>query len=247
MKKLPTQFYFCLLTLLAGVQLSAQQSVTGSLPNWEYGSGNVFTGLMTPTKVGSLDDKGNFDMSLKPDYLSEVKEQIARENADDSRKWKSALMTLAKAYNCYTETVEVVNGDQPFTSLSTMGFFMLGNMEEKERFGDMMPATSKEFAQAFHNLGSYNFKEGYSLDWYFVEKEASVKGTCSMDSYAVNQEEMYTHTVHYDLDFKPGWNLVKYEIEEVFTDRDGKTYIKSDRYSIIPEIPSEIEFHFFPK
>lgn len=224
-----------------------QQSVTGSLPNWDYGSGNVFTGLMKPTVLGSVDDKGNFEIPLKPDYLTEVKEQIARENADESNKWKSSLMTLEKTYNCYAETVEVVNGEQHFTGLSTMGFFMLGNEEKQQYFGDLMPASSFEFVKALRDPGSYTYKEGYNLDWYYLDEAASVKGTCSMESVALTMDETYMHTVHYDLDFKPGWNLVKYEVEELFTDREGHTYIKSDRYSILPEFPADAEFHFFPK
>jgi len=247
MKKPPTQILLALLILFTGVQLNAQQSVTWSLPDWEYGSGTIFTGLMKPTAVGTVDESGNAEVPLKSDYLSEVKEQVARENADDSNKWKSALLTLDKFYNCHTETVEIVNGDQPFTGLSTMGFFMLGNMEKEQYFGDVMPASSMEFAEALRNPGSYSYKEGYNLDWYYLDEEASIKGTCTMESVAVTMDETYMHTSNYDLDFKPGWNLVKYEIQELFTDREGNTYIKNDRYSILPEIPAEVGFQFFPK
>ncbi|MDM9630043.1 hypothetical protein [Robiginitalea aurantiaca] len=232
--------------IISGGILVAQEAITGSIPNWDNGSGSVFTGMITPTIVGTIDDKGALEIILKPDFLSEVKQQMEAENADESNKWKSSMMTLEKAYTCNGGTVEVVNGDQHFTSLSTMGFFILGSMEKQKRYGDMMPASSLEFVTAFRKLGSYIFKEGYSLDWYYVDEAGSVKGTCIVNSGTLSGE-MYERTAEYDLDFKKGWNLVKYEVQKVFADKDGKTYIEKDHYSTISEMPPGVEFVFVPE
>lgn len=240
------KFTTLLLAQIFSFALVAQGSFEGTIPDWDRGSGDVFTGLMTPSIIGTIDDKGTFKVPLKPDYLNEVQKQMEAENADESRKWKSSLMTLEEAYNCYEGTVEVSNGDQPFTSLSVMGFFMLASWEKQERFGDMMPASSAEFVAAFRDPGSYTFKEGYSLDWYYVDEAGSVKGTCTLNSGTLSGA-MYDRTVHYDLDLKKGWNLVKYEVEKVFADTDGKTYIEKDHYTTIAEWPSGVEFVFIPE
>ena len=231
---------------LFGCAVFAQGSIDGTLADWTYGSAEVYTGLMTPMNVGSINDAGSFEILLKPDYLAEIQKQMEEENSDPDRKWSSSMMTIAESFNCYSDGVSFENGDQPLSSLSTMGFFMLASMEKQQRFGDMMPASSQEFVAAFRNLGSYTFKEGYSLDWYYVDEAAGVKGSCTVNSGTLSGE-MYDRTVHYDLDFKKGWNLVKYEVAKIFTDKDGKTYIENDHYTTISELPSDLKFVFIPE
>ena len=238
-------FFVTALVFSLGI-LQAQQTVKGNISNWDKGSGSIITGMVTPNIVGTIDDKGALEIALQPDFLSEMKKQTEAENADESNKWKSAMMTLEEFYVCEGGNLEVVNGDQYFTSLSTMGYFILGNMEKQEKFGDMMPASSPEFVTGFRKLGEYIFTEGYNLDWYYLDEAGSVKGTCSVNSGTLSGE-MYERKINYDLNFKKGWNLVKYEVESVFSDKDGKTYIKQENYITISEMPEGVEFVFLPE
>ena len=96
-------------------------------------------------------------------------------------------------------------------------------------------------------MGGFNFQEGYILDWIFVDEAGSVKGSCSTDSYAVNQEENFSRQVSYNLSLKPGWNLIKYEISKLFTDREGKTYPMDESYSSLSRTPEDFMFVFVPE
>ena len=68
-----------------------------------------------------------------------------------------------------------------------------------------------------------------------------------MESYALNQEESYMAKNIYELDFKPGWNIVKYEVLELFEDRDGKTYASMALWKTLDELPSDVQYIYFAK
>ena len=238
MKKLPIRFFLAILSTCG----FAQESITGTIPDWSGGSGEVAVMAMGPPQVlGTFDDMGNLEIPLKTDMLAEVKKQVEAANEGSTEGWKASLKTLGDSFSCSGGELEVVNGEQPISGFPSMGAFMLVNMEQKKRFGYLMVGSSKDFADG---MVPYKFKPGYFLEWYFVEEAGSVKGNCSMESYAVNQKDLYTKTTTYDLELKKGWNIVKYEIHEVYTDGEGNSYPMNDSYSTIDSIPSEVKFVF---
>ena len=232
--------------LFSTTSVMAQEAITGTIPNWSMGEGQVIGGLRAPVIMGAVAADGTFSIPLKEDYLTEVKVQMEQENAESTSDWTSSLITLGRAFGCNSETLKSENADQPVSAVSTMGMFALGNMEEQKLYGYLLAASSEVFAQSIKSMMNFAFKPGYFVDWYYVEKAASIKGSCSQESYAVNQEEMYESSQQYDLEFQPGWNLVKYEIEAVFEDRDGKTYPKKERYTTLAKVPADMKFIFMP-
>jgi hypothetical protein len=238
-----------ILTLMAatliGNALSAQGAITGTIPNWSNGSGEVALVMMGPPKVlGTFDDQGRLEIPLPPDFLAQARQEVEEANASASGGWKASLPTLGDRYSCTGGDLEVTGGAQAISGFPAMGGFDLVSMEREERFGYLMAASSREFAEG---MEPYKFKPGYFLEWHFVEEPASVKGTCSSEAYAMNVEELYTATMEYDLDFKKGWNIVKYEIMEVFTDREGNSYPMKEKYSVLGEMPADVQFIFLPE
>lgn len=220
----------------------AQESIKGTIPDWSGGSGEVAVMAMGPPQVlGTFDDMGNLEIPLKPDMLAEVKKEVEAANEASTDGWKASLNTLGDRFACSDGELEVVNGDQPISGFPSMGAFMLVNMEQKKRFGYLMVGSSREFADG---MVPYKFKPGYFLEWYFVEEAGSVKGACSIESYAVNQKDLYTKTTTYNLDLKSGWNIVKYEIHEVYTDGEGNSYPMKDSYSTLASVPAQAQFIF---
>lgn len=43
------------------------------------------------------------------------------------------------------------------------------------------------------------------------------------------------------------WNLIKYEISEIFTDEGGKTYPVKESITSISELPSDLQYVFLPE
>lgn len=232
---------FLTLCLIAATAIAAnsQDRISGTIPNWSRGAGQVAVMSMGPPEViGTLAADGSFEVPLKPDYLAEVEKAMEAANSRDNNGWTASLNTLEGRYSCLDDTLEKVNAGQPITGFPAMGAFMLVNMEEEKNLGYLMMGSSKAFAES---MRPNKFQPGYFLEWYFLGEDARVSGECSISSYAMNQEETYEHLTVYDLDFKAGWNIVKYEILEVFTDKEGNSYPKKERYSILSEMPAEVE------
>jgi hypothetical protein len=227
--------------------LNAQESIRGTIPGWSLGKGEVVTGLREPIVVGSVDAAGTFVIPLRPDFMETLKIQVESDDPEKSGGWKSSLLSLRQVFSCYGEDIEVVNGNQPVTRMSSMGVFNLVNMAEKKRLGYLIAASSQDFANGLMEMGGFTFKKGYFLDWIYIDEPGSVSGSCTTESYAVNQEEKYARTTHYDISMKPGWNLVKYEILDLFSDRDGKTYPSEERFVSLDELPADMEYIFFPE
>nr|WP_297785563.1 hypothetical protein [uncultured Allomuricauda sp.] len=224
--------------------IKAQQDFEGTITDWNAGTGDIITGMMQPKVIGSVDDSGNFKIPLHPNFLDDVKKEIEEENKKDNDGWTASLMTVDKLFSCFGDSLMVENGNQPISKLSQMGAFMLVNMSEKKRLGYFLAVNSAEFAESLMNIGSYTYTPGYYVDWYFVDEQGSVKGNCTQEAYALNQEEVYEKNTIYNLEFKEGWNVVKYEIKKVFKDKDGKTYPQEIEYTTLPEIPKNITYSF---
>ena len=235
------------LLLLFSVTLNAQEAVSGTIPGWTLGKGEVVTGLREPIVVGSVDEEGTFVIPLRPDFMETLKIQVDSDDPEKSGGWKSSLLSLRQVFSCYGEKLEVGNGNQPVTTMSSMGVFNLVNMSEKRRLGYLIASSSQDFARGLMDMGAFAFKKGYFLDWIYIDESGSVSGSCSTESYAVNQEEKYSRTTHYNISMKPGWNLVKYEILDLFSDRDGKTYPSEERFVSLEELPPDMEYIFFPE
>lgn len=229
---------------LIGNAIFAQGAITGNIPDWPNGSGEVALVMMgPPVLLGTFDEQGRLEIPLPPDFLAQAQKQIEEANAAASGGWEASLPILGDRYSCPGGALEVTGGDQPISGFPAMGSFDLLSMEKEERYGYLMAASSRDFAEG---MEPYNFKPGYFLEWHFVEEPASVKGSCSSDAYAMNAEELYTATMEYDLDFIKGWNIVKYEILEVFTDREGNSYPMKEKYTALGEMPADVQFIFMP-
>ena len=224
---------------------SAQQAIEGQLKDYDLGKAQIINGMAGLIELGTINEDGTFVIPLNDGYKAQLTSAIEKKNAGRSN-WKSSLPSVERSYgNCSTETVEITgNKEQTMISMSFGGMFSVANVEAEKMHGYLMFASDQEFADAFIAFGKFKVKEGYQLDWLYFDEAASVKGSCSLDSYAMNGEDTYTFSSEYDLEFKPGWNLVKYEILKVFTDSDGNEYIEQERSTVIEEMPADVQVCF---
>ena len=239
------KYFFSVLTILSVIFISVgQDTIEGTIPDYTSGEGQVISGLAAPIIIGEISEEGSFTIPLTGEYKDQLLSSIETKNAGRS-DWKTSIPTIEKSYgNCANGKLDITGGEQTAISLTTIGMFAIGSMEEQKLYGKFTYASDMEFAQDFLAFGKFKVRTGYQLDWMYVEEPASVKGNCSLESYAVNAEETYNFKSEYDLDFKPGWNIVKYEILEVFTDRDGKQYVMHERSTVIDSLPEDVEVCF---
>jgi hypothetical protein len=93
--------------------------------------------------------------------------------------------------------------------------------------------------------------EGYLISWVYLDSAARMRGTEETKN-TVRRDGTKTieaeNTVVYDLDFNPGWNIVKtavigtYELEH---ERGlNASWFKKHEHSVINEIPSDANYYF---
>ena len=237
---------YCLFISLCSIGLHAQNTLSGNLSGWEPANAQILTGMNAPIQIGTIAENGAFTIELTKDFVEKTLQGIDgfNENSDD---WKAGISNVGKAFSCNSETVEIVNSEEPVINVANFGNYGLGNIDERKMYGSFMMVNNQEFGSAFKAFGKYETKKGYYLDWYYFENAASVNGECSMESYALNQEESYMAKNIYELNFKPGWNIVKYEVVEVFEDRDGKTYESVALWKTLDELPADVQYIYFAK
>ncbi|WP_088340153.1 hypothetical protein [Robiginitalea sediminis] len=237
-------FVFLVIAGFLGIYGNAQDVITGSIPNWANGSGQVGVMSMGPPEVvGTFDADGNIEIPLKADALSEIKAQLEASESDSSNGWTASIPTVGERFACGGQGAELnlSGSEELITGLGGAMGFLLVNMEERKRYGYLLIASSQEFAEG---LQPYKFKPGYALGWYYVDNEASAVGTCTSESYAMNQEDTYRKSTTYQVNLKKGWNIVKYEIEEVFTDKEGNSYPQKESYTTLESMPEGVGFVF---
>lgn len=224
--------------------LNAQDVFEGTINNYEKPSSKILTGMMMPFEIGTVDQNGTFSIPLDEDFLNVLEESIEKEN-QNSNGWSTSMLTTGRMFSCSDGDVEVTNTELPIANLSTNGSYMIGNPEEEVDHGYFMATSSSEFTEAVKSFGQSDAVPGYYLDWYYFEEPFSVSGSCEVKTYAMNQEDLYMQTTTYNLDFKEGWNLVKFEISDIYEDPDGTNPPMEMSYSTINDIPAEVVYYFF--
>ncbi len=231
--------------VFTSVNVYGQKTIKGKLNDYVGQDADIMVGMMEPKIIGSISANGSFQIEPPTNYLEQM--TASMEN-NKQGGFSISLRMVADAFgNCENSTVQIENGDQPLLNLTSQNAFMIVDLKEKKRYGYMAASNSKNFATAILSYEQGSASKGYVLDWYYFEEPASVKGECIVKSYTLTQKEtdVYDQVTSYDLDFKKGWNLVKYEYADIYTDSANKTYASKINYHTLKKMPKEASFYFF--
>lgn len=224
----------------------AQEKVTGSINNWHEGEAKImfidmFSGYTR--EFGTIDANGNLEIPLQENFLSLVKEAMEKEQKKASENRVISLKDLQGTYSCDVGDLEYEN---PGTKLSSLPqhLMVVPVGGEKRILGILSPASDPAIAQWIASNKRESTKQGKYMEWVFLEEEARVNGECY--SHTFTNDDVIQEDYQYDLDLKKGWNLVQYEIQEIFEDSQGKTYPKRIEVTTITEVPEDVEWTFIP-
>lgn len=220
----------------------AQDAVTGKIENYTQGAATIITGFGGPMEIGQLQEDGSFKIPLTTDHKTKIIASVETENQGESQ-WKTSIPTLKRSYGECNGKIAFEGGEQTMIELGTGGMLSVANMKEQKLIGSILFASSESFAKAYMAIGQFKMETGYQIGWYYFEEPASVSGQCQMETYTRSMEQKYIHSTGYDLQFKPGWNIVKYEVEEVFVDAEGKKYPMKERFTSLENIPEDVQIH----
>ncbi|MBZ9629484.1 hypothetical protein LB465_01735 [Salegentibacter sp. LM13S] len=222
----------------------SQNLIEANVENWEYGNAEIGTidfisGSML--KFGSIDKNGDLAIKLEADFLQKMKDQMEKEQEKSPKGWQASLKTVSGTFSCMSGDLSYKNGESNLSSLPKQLFVFKG---DQEILGLLMPASNSAIADYFFTYGEENSGTGKYLEWTYLDEPATVKGDCNTTTFTQMQNESFEATESYSLDLKKGWNLIEYNIANVFEDSSGKVYPKTTEIQLIKHIPSEINWYF---
>ena len=241
--------------------------IMGTIANYENGEGTItandfWTG--DKTTIGTLATNGNFTIPLDQDFFTTVKKKMA---AEEKNKPKGGVINYHRVntvFTCgsegfgYKNTTENINDSISVTNYpryaetnyatfknaeSIILKLPLLNLTDKkgDSHGLLYAASSLEIAEWLGSGGMGDIIKGYYLEWIFVENSAAVQGICAIPTSTNNGEE-YTDTTKTNLELQKGWNIIKYDVTDVFTSTDRQTKAAMTKITAISKIPEDLKW-----
>lgn len=232
-------FFICYTT-----NLNAQLSIEGKIDNWTNGKAMLaYADMMTDNieSWGSIDANGILNMQLEYDYLETFKKKAAEAQKDAPKGWTMSFKTIGDTFVCrgFDNPLEYENQDAILTGVPQLSVMSKdGNTE----FGYLFMVSDASIAKWLYSYGDDNPTTGYYLEWIYVEKPGAVSGSCEMSTYTGNGEELYGDIKTYNLNLVEGWNIIKYEITEVFNSSSGKVFPQQTTVSVVQFLPEDLKW-----
>jgi len=215
--------FFIVASMQAQLTITIENTQNQKLPVADILSADFMTGEIT--KWGDIDENGNASFNLEYDYMEKLLQEAEQQQKDAPKGWTLSFHTVGSKHECsYSSenTIEIENEDARMFGLPP---FFVGDEASKTNHGTMYIASNRDVASWLDSYQMGNAAAGYYLEWIYVEKEASVKGNCSILTMTGHEDEEMTVTTTYDLNFEKGWNMLKYSIDEVFNSASGRVFL----------------------
>lgn len=223
--------------------LTAQNSIQGKVKNWTHGESiiayfGMFNGEMT--QLGSIKAGGDFQIPLDPDYLNTFRKIAEKEAAEAPPGWTMSYKTMSTTFFCnYDESITTQNGDAIITGLPEL---ILTDKTGQAEQAILYAVNSPEVAVWLRSYGDESISPGYYLSWIFSEGPALASGECKVPFYTGNDDEMNHDTTILEVKLEKGWNILKYDIVEIFTSKTGKTYPSKTLVSRLEALPDDVQW-----
>ncbi len=243
--KTKINFFLSIAGLLSSFLLNAQLYVQGSIPNWNYDDALVVSEDFVTGKMdtwGSVSPNGEVQLVLEYDFMTILKEKAEAAKKDAPQGWSLSFKTVADTFGSnssyFPGDFVYENGDAVVAGVPDL---IVGSEAKKEKYGMLYMANSPEMAKWLYNYQMGSINPGYYIQYFFVEKDASVKGQVSILT-GTNSGEEFDSVTQIDLKLEEGWNIIKHEIAEVFTANDGSTYPSKTIISQEKVLPADVQW-----
>lgn len=238
--------FFSIVLLFCIINGFAQNNFSGKLEGWNGEEALIikpdFMGNSQIEKYGLVKPDGSFNIDL--DVVTQLNLKDAETPEDAVGNWVGRQANLNEAFSCFGGELQFKNAEQAVYKLSTMGSYYLSSMNDTRDLGYFMSANSLEFVQGFSSFGEKPYPTGFMIDYYYVAEPAKVNGECAVETYTISGE-LYLNLTKYKLDLKPGWNIVKFEVAEIFTDNTGMTHPAKINFVTEEILPQDAKHFYF--
>ena len=200
------------------------KSTIKKFDNWEHDMADIFLVTIAYNsrnnkeyKIGTIQANGSFNLSM-PESANPDKEINIYFGCVNGYSGAKTIYTnpLAKIIRTYISIKK--NGKQ---------------------IGMLNMATSKEQIAENSLMDDYYGIPGYTLQWWYANKETSAKASCSKNKIGAAKINNV-----YDINFKQGWNLVKTEFLGERVKGNGRSYYKIQKHTVIPTLSDNIRWVF---
>ena len=254
--------------LLIGLVSYGQNSIKGNVENWSkeeatVTENNFWTG--DKKTLSTIDKAGNFIIPLDPDYFNTVKKRMEEEEKDIPRGGEIKYHRVNTVFECSSESFGNKNITEKVNDSLSVIHYPRYNENNKTTFTNaetivsklpllyltdkngnsnslLYAASNPELAKWSYWLHSGDVKKGYCLEWIFVDNNATVKGACVIPTFSDGEVDI-TNTNITDLELKKGWNIIKYDITEVFTSPEGDSQPVMTKITVISEMPKDVKWY----
>ncbi|WP_242158774.1 hypothetical protein [Aestuariivivens sediminis] len=224
---------------------SQNSVITGKIKDYSSGEAEIILPVRDPIALGSITKKGKFTIDLNESVIEAIHKDNDKLRAERGDK-AVRNTTVKRAFYCDTEDVITSNGEEIIESFTIQGNVLAGIIKDKKPIGKLRLSSSKAFGDSYFSYGKKDFETGYYIDFYYVNNEASVNGICKTKTYTLDMKNTFNLTHNYNINLKKGWNIVKIEVEEVYTDQEGHVRPLKYRMSTIDKLPKDVNYIFTP-
>lgn len=215
------------------------KSNTKKFANWSFGEADiVMTGLTkyqndpgNKKKIGSVKADGSFDIQLPA--------KVVKHSGIKDDRWLGCGYFGGKGKIDYSNSNTGV----------MIGYISIEINDQL--IGRLYMASDIELIDKWNPL-QYHYHDipGYRLEWFYASGETSANGRCVKENRYGEGKDFDITTV-YDVQLKPGWNLVKREFNgpRIFVDwGDGEnnkhSYYKEEKITVVNELPGDAKWVF---
>lgn len=237
-----TYFLFYLFILTVHLDTIAQGTLSGIISDYTNGEGLIISyDIVTGDKItwGIIDKAGNIEIPLKSDHLDQVKKMADKAQKKAPKGFTLKFPTVADEFTCRFPDIQFENPDAMLSGLPDL---ILTDKKNKAENGNIYPVNNPTIANWLHNFQQGDVALGYYLRFCFAAEKSSAKGTCMVNTYTGFGDENFDAFTLFDLELDEGWNIVKYEIEEIFESTNGVIFPQVIKVTKLENIPDDLEW-----
>ncbi len=142
-----------------------------------------------------------------------------------------------------------VNFSKPNTLYRNPGF-LLSIIKGDLLFGQLFIGNSEKVTYNLAAECCIDYGDiGYRLYWVYIKDSctATIKQDFEEGKVTIGEtEKNLDQTIIYDLNFKPGWNLIKTEVFDNI-EVNGESRFKTKKHTVVNTMPSDARYYFLVK
>ncbi|WP_123897947.1 hypothetical protein [Aureibaculum marinum] len=153
---------------------------------------------------------------------------------------------IPELHSVYNQDVTFSNPNTPYRHPG----FVLSVIKDNNALGQLFIGNSEKVTYNLAAPCCLDYGDiGYRLYWVYSKEActAKVKQDFKDKKITIGEtEKNLDQTIIYDLDFKPGWNLIKTEVLENIK-INGESRFKLKKHTVVKTMPSDAKYYFLIK